>query len=239
MSLLARVLVSALLLGSALGREYASWSPWEPLPAPPGGRLCFFLVAPQGYLGGEGWVEDYGEASPLCLKAGYVPQDVTVRTGEVAFRFSLLPDYATPLEGEPPVYLLVYGPPGEGRALGGGAPQVSLTPLPHHLSFGAGVGVATVPGVLLQVTSRGSGWLLFSLEGPALRFLRLRGVYLYKDGALREASSHYMETLREGVASYKGGVRLPEEKGSYQLRFYLAPQGADGEVLVVHSFTVR
>jgi hypothetical protein len=217
----------------------------RPLPVPPRVPFCFYLSTPEGYLGERGW-GDYDTSPPICLPGPFGPKEVRVIAPDgLTYRFLVYPDYegTFALEGNL-TYLLLFGAPeeGRGRLLQEGRVEVALFGLPLTPSFPAGRGVATVPGLDLQVapgSGATEGWLLFAVSGKALALLGLKGIMLYKDGRPREPEVLYMEV--EGARrSYKGGVRLPRERGAYELRFYFAPDGLDGEEAVLtYSFQVR
>jgi hypothetical protein len=215
------------------------------LPVPPGAPFCFYLSTPEGYLGEGGW-GDYDGSPPICLSGPFSPKEVRVTAPDgLTYRFLVYPDYeGTSASEERPTYLLLFGVPeeGRGRLLQEGEVGVALFGLPHAPSFPAGKGVATVPGLGLQVapgSGATEGWLLFAISGKALAPLGLKGIMLYRDGRPQEPEVFYMEA-QGARRSYKGGVRLPKERGVYELRFYFAPDGLDKEEAVLtYSFQVR
>ncbi len=195
---------------------------------------------------GEGGWGDYDESPPICLPGLFGPKEVRVTAPDgLIYRFLVYPDYErTSTFEEKLSHLLLFGAPeeGRGRLLQKGKVEVALFSLPSAPSFPAGKGFATVPGLDLQV-DRGSGategWLLFAISGKALPPLGLKGIVLYKDGRPQEPEVLYME-VQGAKRGYKGGVRLPKERGAYELRFYFAPDGFNGEEAVLtYSFQVR
>lgn len=229
------------LAGGALAPHPAD----RPLPVPPGTPFCFYLSTPEGYLGEGGW-GDYDASPPICLPGLFGPKEVRVTAPDgLTYRFLAYPDYErTPTSEEKPTYLLLFGAPeeGRGRLLQEGKVEVALFGAPSTPSFPAGRGFATVPGLDLQVAPGSGvteGWLLFSITGKALTSLGLKGITLYKDGRPQEPEVFYME-VQGAKRSYRGGVRLPKERGAYELRFYFAPDGfSEEEAVLTYSFQVR
>ena len=196
-------------------------------------------------MGRGGW-GDYDTSPPICLPGLFGPKEVKVTApDELTYRFLVYPDYErTSTSEEKLAYLLLFGAPeeGGGRLLQEGEVEVALFGVPSTPSFPAGKGLATVPGLDLEVapgSGATEGWLLFAISGKALSTLGLKGITLYKDGRPQEPEVFYMET-QGAKRSYKGGVRLPKERGTYELRFYFAPDGFSGEEAVLtYSFQVR
>jgi len=195
---------------------------------------------------GEGGWGDYDTSPPICLPGLFGPKEVRVTAPDgLTYRFLAYPDYeGTSTSEERLAYLLLFGVPeeGRGRLLQEGKVEVALFKLPSALSFPAGRGFATVPGLDLQVgpgSGATEGWLLFAISGKALTYLGLKGIMLYKDGRRQEPEVLYME-VQGARRSYKGGVRLPKERGAYELRFYFAPDGfSEEEAVLTYSFRVR
>ncbi len=190
-------------------------------------------------------------SSPICLPGLFGPKEVRVTAPDgLTYRFLVYPDYVYPdyeptsSSDEKLTYLLLFGAPegGRGRLSQEGEVEVALFSPPSAPSFSAGRGFATVPGLDLQVAPGSGvteGWLLFAINGKALTPLWLKGIALYKDGRPQEPEVFYME-VQGAKRSYKGGARLPKERGAYELRFYFAPDGSNKEEAVLtYSFQVR
>lgn len=217
------------LWGTALTQPLAPQAPDQPLLAPYGGQVCFFLQDEEGYLGREGWGEV--PEAPLCLLSPKRATLYRLEVGDKSYRFLVAPLFS--LEGEEAFPLLVYGPVDPERRPSwesqGVRPQLfpeSNAPTP---SIPAGGGLTDIPGLKgdARVTREGGGIrLAFYLRGEPLLLVDIAEILLLRDGVPVHAQSVVLEETR----AFYGGLVFPYAPGVYELRLILKDRRTGEEV---------
>lgn len=232
--------VGALLGGLAWASGVEVAYPDAPLGVPLGGSFCFWGQDGWGFWGQEAWEEDMEALDPLCLPAP--KRNAILRLelpGGRAYQLRVRPLYEGGTSGP---FLLIFG---EQDGFPRERPQGSVR---SFYLYDESEYYQPFPGALTDLPGL-KGWIrrgeddpsqiLFRFYGPPLRWGRLVGVALYRDGLEQKVKSVVLESATDrGETEVYGGISFSPAPGVYELRFFFAAD--DGEELgrVLYRFGV-